>query len=65
MVDGKTGILVNDDKGWVDGLSALITDNALRSELSTRALREVKANHNLDYTVDKWAETFKNVITTN
>ena len=61
IVDGKTGILVRSNKDWVDGLSGLIEDKALRRNIATEALRDVRKNHNLDYVADDWVETFKSV----
>lgn len=62
MNNGKTGLLVQTDKEWVSGLSALIEDKALRTDLAAEALKDVKQNHNLDYTCDKWAETFQKTL---
>ncbi len=37
IVDGVTGLLVDDHGGLVDGLSGLLTDPVLREQLGTKA----------------------------
>jgi len=65
MKNNETGLLVNDDKEWIKALSYLIENDHMRSALACQAYHEVRLNHNLDYTVDRWVEAFSNTLKDN
>jgi len=59
---GETGLLVDSQKDWFDALESLVTDATKRKELGENAHRTCKRDFNLDFTVDKWMDTFREVM---
>ena len=56
--DGETGLLVDSQDDWERAIVRLVENPEERKKLAENAYKEVKAKHNLDFTVDRWMEVF-------
>jgi glycosyltransferase involved in cell wall biosynthesis len=59
--EGETGLLVKGQEDWFNAMSLLVEDEKLRTHLAKNAYREVKRNHNLDYTINLWMNVFEDI----
>ncbi len=57
-----TGLLYNNKKEFVEQLSKLIEDKALRKEIGENAYAEVHYRHNIDITIEKYATVYKELL---
>lgn len=57
--DGVTGLLAETTDEWVDKLSRLVDDAALRQQIGQAAYEEVKSNWQWANHAHKWAEVFE------
>jgi 2-polyprenyl-3-methyl-5-hydroxy-6-metoxy-1,4-benzoquinol methylase/glycosyltransferase involved in cell wall biosynthesis len=58
--NGLTGVLCNNETAdWVEHLSRLIEQPALRLQIALNAQRHVSEHHNIQKSIDAWAEVFQ------
>lgn len=60
--NGVTGVLVSEKGEWLDALSGLIENDAMRRSIAHNAYRAVKQKYNLDYMADTWMDVLKGVL---
>jgi glycosyltransferase involved in cell wall biosynthesis len=56
---GENGFLASSDDEWIEYLSTLVQDEALRHRMSKRAAEEAKAKYSLEANASRIVEAFK------
>lgn len=59
---GKTGLIAKDEDEWVKNISALVGKASLREELAGAALKEIKANWDLENHWEDWLDVYNKVL---
>jgi 2-polyprenyl-3-methyl-5-hydroxy-6-metoxy-1,4-benzoquinol methylase/glycosyltransferase involved in cell wall biosynthesis len=60
--NNKTGILCNNTtEDWIDQLTRLIEQPALRLEIALNAQKHVRENHSIQKTIDAWKAVFQKI----
>jgi glycosyltransferase involved in cell wall biosynthesis len=64
VVHGENGYLASNEKEWVDALSRLRNDPALRQRMGAAGRRLVEAEYSIPATVDRLADVLRGAVNT-
>jgi len=62
ITDGVDGILIHDNKDWMDKIELLIKDKELRLRIGKNAHKYVLDNYNIENNAYKWANAYKSLF---
>lgn len=61
-IDGNNGILIKDDKDWLEAIYSLVNDKEKRRLMGNAAYDYVLKNYNIKDHFEKWPETYNKLI---